>query len=503
MKNYINKNAEWLKNVDFGDIDGLYDPNINKYFIDIEYKNAIWNSSKYFIIGRKGTGKSALYNWIYRNSIEEGKIVSNKSFSDFPFEKLLQLSDDSFSKPNQYQSIWRHIILTELAHMICMDQGNYPDDDYNELNAVIHYIYGTDIVDLYKNTTRKLVKTGGNIGFNGFVGINTEQSKELELYDGFNNITRINERLWMVISNYLKRHQTKPYIIQFDQLDDNYTQFVDNENYLQCIISLFKVVYKIDQTFRSDDIPVKIVLYLRSDIFNSLNRYDPESSRWDQNVLRLNWSIINANDWYDCNLLKLINARINSSISEISSQSAFHTIFNKHKIDLKFNGKPQDIFRYIIHRSFQRPRDIIQFCIKIQDECKSTNSLNYRTIHNAEKEYSLWLLSEIENEIAPIIKDTESLYEMLRLFGQKVYTVNKFREIYKNYASKFPEIDAEKMLRILYDFGIISNVSLVDGKIREQFSIVRNDRSVFNRDLNIITHSGFYCGLHTSKFLIK
>ena len=60
--------------------------------------------------------------------------------------------------------------------------------------------------------------------------------KELELYDGFNNITRINERLWMVISNYLKRHQTKPYIIQFDQLDDNYTQFVDNENYLQCII---------------------------------------------------------------------------------------------------------------------------------------------------------------------------------------------------------------------------------------------------------------------------
>ena len=136
-------------------------------------------------------------------------------------------SDDSFSKPNQYQSIWRHIILTELAHMICMDQENYPDDDYNELNAVIHYLYGADIVDLYKTTTRKLVKTGGNIGFNGFVGVNSEQSKELELYDGFNNITRINERLGRVISSYLKRHQTKPYIIQFDQLDDNYTQFVE------------------------------------------------------------------------------------------------------------------------------------------------------------------------------------------------------------------------------------------------------------------------------------
>lgn len=503
MKSSGNKSSEWLKSVNFGDIDGLYDPNINKYFIDIEYKNAIWDSLKYFVIGRKGTGKSALYNWIYRNSLEEGKIVSNKSFSDFPFEKLLQLSDDSFSKPNQYQSIWRHIILTELAHMICMDQENYPDDDYCELNSVIRHIYGTDIVDLYKNTTRKLVKTGSTIGFQGFVSVNTEQAKELELYDGFNNITRINERLWRVIKNYLTRHHTKPYIIQFDQLDDNYTQFVDNESYLQCIISLFKVVYNIDQTFRSNDIPVKIVLYLRSDIFNSLNKYDPESSRWNQHVLRLNWSIINANDWFNCNLLKLINARINSSISEFSSQSAFHTIFNKYIINLRANGRVQDIFRYIIHRSFQRPRDIIQFCIKIQDECKSTNSLNFRTILNAEKEYSLWLLSEIENEIAPIIKDTESLYEMLRLFGQKAYTVNKFREIYKNYSSKFPGIDEEKMLRILYDFGIISNVSLVNGKIKEQFSIVRNDRSVFNRDLNIITHPGFYCGLHTSKFLVK
>lgn len=31
----------------------------------------------------------------------------------------------------------------------------------------------------------------------------------------------------------------------------------------------------------------------------------------------------------------------------------------------------------------------------------------------------------------------------------------------------------------------------------------RDDRSVFNRDLNIITHSGFYEGLYTSRFLTR
>ena len=51
------KELEYLLNVNFGDIDGLYDPNINDYFIDVEFKKSILYEAKYFVIGRKGTGK--------------------------------------------------------------------------------------------------------------------------------------------------------------------------------------------------------------------------------------------------------------------------------------------------------------------------------------------------------------------------------------------------------------------------------------------------------------
>ena len=71
------KELEYLLNVDFGDIDGLYDPNINQYFVDIEFKKSLLFEPKYFVIGRKGTGKSALYNWIYRNQNLDGIMVSN------------------------------------------------------------------------------------------------------------------------------------------------------------------------------------------------------------------------------------------------------------------------------------------------------------------------------------------------------------------------------------------------------------------------------------------
>ena len=186
----------------------------------------------------------------------------------------------------------------------------------------------------------------------------------------------------------------------------------------------------------------------------------------------------------------------------IDSQSPFHTIFNKHKLHIKIGpNRNGDIFKYIIHRTFQRPRDLIRFCIKIQDECKSSGVLSNESIKNAEKEYSLWLLGEVENEIAPIIKNTEALYELLRLIGRGVYTVTIFKEKYSKYQNRFKDIDAERMLKLLYEFGIISNVRQKDNRIVEIFSIIRNDRSVFNRDLNIITHSGFFEGLHTSKFL--
>ena len=59
-------NVEQIKNdflsVNFGDIDGRSDPNLTDYFFDRDYWEKIVLGYKYFVIGRKGTGKSALYN---------------------------------------------------------------------------------------------------------------------------------------------------------------------------------------------------------------------------------------------------------------------------------------------------------------------------------------------------------------------------------------------------------------------------------------------------------
>ena len=493
-----------IKKIDFGDIDGLYDPNLIANFIDFGFSESIIDKDVFFVLGRKGTGKSALYSYIEKIQGDKGILVSNLSFKNFPFEKFLELTDDNFSKPNQYQSIWRNIILSEYAKLIITDVTNPIEEILIELKNYVDYVFGTDLIDLHKKVTKSAEKKGREIGFAkdflSFKG-NRESSMEKEFSESFENISRINERLLMLITNYLKINGKTQYIVQFDQLDDNYNVYIDNQPYFQSLISLFKTVYDLNQTFRSQQIKVKTVAYLRSDIFYAINAFDSESARWDQFKMSLNWAIINRSDWTKPKLRSVINRRIENSIEIEDNGEPFSIVFNSEKLGLKENDNIVKPFKYMVHRSFHRPRDIIQFCIKIQQQVISSNSYSFRTIKDAEKEYSLWLLSELENEIAPKIRNTEALYELLRLMGQQYYSMSDFKSRYNKFANEI-NIDPEVLLKFLYSLGIIFNVN-PRKRITEIYSIIRNDRSVFNRDIMIMTHPGFYNGLYTSKFMTR
>lgn len=481
-----------LQIIDFGDIDGLYDKNITDYFIDNDYWNQLVYGRKFFVIGRKGTGKSAIYNWLKSNEGLNGCIISNLSFKNFPFEKLLRLTDDDFSRPNQYQSVWRNIILSEIAKHITIDGNCTYDDIYREIKQYVEYKFGNDLTDLHKRITRQTEKTNTGL-FIHDCGLGQSRSKEIELGDEFSNLTLINLRLENLIKDYLKVVKTPPYIIQFDQLDDNYTVYIQNNEYFQAIISLFKVVYDLNQSFYQINVPVKIITYLRSDIFYEINNYDAESARWDAHKLYLNWSIINRSDWNRPLLREVINKRIIHSIPELK---CYQNPFGHLMSLIKYNnaGKQQSIFAYIVRRSFQRPRDILQFCIKIQEEVKKWNSLDLQNILDAEKTYSAWLLTEVANEFGPLIMNKPVLYEFLRTLGDRPVTYDTLSRSYGQYQNEVG-LDIDALLKLLYRLGIIFNVNTGSHPI-EYFSIIRNEQSSFNKQLRILLHPGLRQGLH-------
>lgn len=484
-----------LFNTDFGNPDGLYDNNLENYFLDQDYWDKIVKNNTYFVVGRKGTGKSAIYNWIKNRESEKSILISNLSFRSFPFEKLLKLSDDDFSRPNQYQSIWKYIILSEFAKLIVLDQSNTTiTEDYKELKAFVNYRFGKNLNDLHSKITTQTQKTELGLQYRG-IGPKTNSEYAVQIGDGFDNISEINIRLEDLVLAYLSQSQ-KSYLIQFDQLDDNYTLYVDNKKYFEALISLFKVVYSLNSIINSYNKEAKVIAYLRSDIFYQFSSHDPDSAKFDYHTFYLNWAIVNKSDWDNPPLLQLINIRIENSIQELSGKSSFYYIFNNKFIKLRERGKPIEPFRYIMHRTFHRPRDIVQFCIKIQNQANIMNKLDSEVITLAEKEYSSWLIDELKNEISPIIPATDTLFSFLRTFGTTPFTTEEFKNKFIQGRHQNIKKSPEALLRYLYDLGIIMNIN-TNGLRTDIYSIIRNERSAYDPRIKAVLHSGLIKGLYT------
>lgn len=483
-----------LINTDFGNPDGLYDYKLENYFLDQKYWENIINKPTYFVIGRKGTGKSAIYNWIFKKQATKKIIISNLSFKTFPFEKLLKLSDDDFTRPNQYQSIWKNIILSEFAKQIIFDDTTEVTESYKELRKFYDFKYNRELTDLHTQITQHTSKTEFGLQFNG-LGPKTGSERALTYDDGLSNITEINHRLESLIFDVVQKNQSS-YIIQFDQLDDNYTQYIDNKKYFESLISLFKVIYALNSTLQGVNENTKIIAYLRSDIYNQFSSHDPDSAKFDYHTYNLNWSIINKDDWYNPPLLQLMNIRIENSIKELKGKSSFNYIFNQKFIHLRDNNTPTDPFRYLVHRTFHRPRDVIQFCIKIKNEVESTKKLDFTTIKAAEKDYSQWLIDELKNEISPIIPATDTLFTFLRSLGTKPFDTREFSKKFLETRNRNINKSPEALLRYLYSLGIIQNINFTDRRT-EFFSIIRNEKSNYEPKLKAVLHSGLIKGLHT------
>lgn len=498
-----------ILSIKFGDIDGMYDPCLENYFLDRDYWEKIINGYKYFVIGRKGTGKSALYNWLKKMAERKGALCSNILFNDFPLQKLYGLKDETFERPHQFQTICKNMILSEFCKMIALDAECIVNDSF-EFIKKYNALNNTTIEDCFRKSVTTVVKDGVALKLPEMIGgsgisLKNQQQNEYSLENP--NLHAINALLEKAIVNYFKIYNgKKKFFIQIDGIDENYTQLATKENilddYFEFVVGLLKTTYLINQKFHAEcGDCAKCIVYLRDDIFNRIHSIDAESARWEQQMEFLNWTIQKPYTWEHNDLRELINKRISNSLPKIKDTDAFAVVFDTDKIHLTQGHRPgyikriNNLFEYMIIRTFHRPRDLIQFCIKIQDEVRKTYQLSWKEFKAGEREYSLWFLNEITNEISPIIQDTDSLFKMLRSLGSKPFPIGSFKTTYERYKANI-KYSADELLQYLYDLGVIYNIN-DNGKI---FTSMRNNKSRINPDIKIALHAGFWQGLYTSTF---
>ncbi|MEH6488243.1 P-loop ATPase, Sll1717 family [Hyphomonas oceanitis] len=452
---------------------------VGRYFFDTNEFQQVKSGNKSFLIGRKGTGKTAIAQSIVRLH-EHNVFTEELSFKNFPFDELYKLGDDRFSRPNQYITLWKFVIFNYIVKMLARNAAIAPEGqriarafhppslDARLERALPRWVISE--VDL------KVLGTGG-------AGKRTYLQPQATLHE------RV-ELLEDIIKEFLDQ---SIYYIVFDELDEDYRDILqkyNNNEYLDLMTGLFKAVQHTKQLFAGSNI--RPIVVLRDDIYGILK--DNDKNKWTDSKLDIEWK----SDKIKRMLAHRISRLADSESAALPFDEAWKLIIQPRPVPYGFRQKRRmHAFDYMARSSHMRPRDFI-FYIKVCAEkelSEYSEKIRPDTIRAQDKPFSNYLRDELRDEIGAVIPYIDSVFSTLSQIRKQTFLISDFIDVYdrKIPADQENRLDATDVLRILFHFSVIGNKG--NGRSPLQFFRYENKDAELNFDEVVCVHRGLYKAL--------
>lgn len=455
----------------------------SKYFFMYKEVQAILNNRKCYVIGRKGAGKSAICNYI--TSIKEFNVFSSKlSFKAFPFNSIYGLEDNSFQHPNQYITIWKYIIYSNILKLMVQNQGVdshvrvelekiYPKFSIKNLASEVSewtsFEFGIDV-----------------LGTGGSLKIDRNKHKGVSNWKDYVD----------VMEDIIIHHcGSAKYYIVFDELDDDYKDVTQNKEfkaYKELLTSLFKAVQDVKSVLSKErGFNIMPVIFLRNDIYAHIK--DADKNKWGDLSIELEW---------DADKLKsLLAYRIYQDDAIRHGAPDFdlewNRIFSKDLIGAGLKRKKQmHTFDYMANSTLLRPRDFIKF---IKACCEEVIDIQeYVTpdiLHHVDRAFSNYLKQEFRDELFPILPDIDRIFDVMSYQRQWIFSPQSFKDAFEKerQLGNIQEANVDNVLETLYNFSVIG-VQNKNVKTKHYFKYV-NTNMAYNRNEKIVIHRGLFKAL--------
>ncbi|QYJ70267.1 hypothetical protein K0H59_14675 [Shewanella sp. FJAT-51649] len=436
-----------LKELYLGQNDGkkeaIYKDNFEEFFIN---ENGIFDQiqrkEKFLVLGRKGSGKTFLAHYMKKvSSKNKSWNCEIRSYKDFKFQELVNLKTEDV-KPNEYYEIWRWMLLLDLSRSILKDSNMKENEHRDKIESFFEENYKSIDIDSKRIIEiTKANKIRGSV-FRSFIESNFGDKIETGSYLDYI------EALEYSVVQALKFSDTVHNIL-YDELDD---RFRNDDYYKNSILSLIKSADNLNLKLIENGIDAKSIVLLRTDIFSILN--DPDLNKIKRiNTITIEWD---AKISKSSPLIKMIITKAKKS-SALLSFASDHAVFDILFPD-NVNNIPTE--KFLLERTFFRPRDIITFLNSIIEKYPSHSSFKFQTLANARAEYSEYLLDEVRNEMSghmPDVEIEESL-KLLKNFNRHYFYFKDIVKYYEDNVFHYKNIKIEQSLIHLYKFSVLGNV---------------------------------------------
>lgn len=451
---------------------------LNGYYDNNNIVYQVYDTTKFLFLGYKGSGKSALSEHL-KLSASDGVNIDQQSLKDFPYKTFAKIVSGDSEPEYKLKVAWRWLLLVHVLSNLIEDKDAKP---YNvsEIKALTDFMTQAGIFPLVgisalvkKTTSRTFQGSVKAFSFNQTTNSENAQISFEWLIDYIRN----------KISGYKEMHKQ---VIVIDGLDDILTS--RDIQYLS-IAALINEVKDLNLYFKKNDLPFKIIVLCRTDIFERLPDANKNKIKRDCSYTFC-WYKEGQDKQYDCGLIDILNLRGRLVYPEIGDviQTLFPTQY-----------KGTNIYEALLEMTRHTPRDFMQLMLSIQTVCTSPNVTAYN-IEEGIKEYSTeYFLPEIKDEMAGYIqyKYIDSIVNILSSFREREFSYKQFLDSFNSL--KIETLSPDSILNVLYDCSAIGHAySYGNGDQTRITFKYRNRNSSFNKSNRIILHKGLWKALNVN-----
>ena len=382
--------TEFLRTIYLGHPDALQDNELLDYFIETkEFYDAIEGNRTVFI-GRRGVGKSANFQAIKAEIASLPNIINVEVLpDDFQLETITAFVEQQADLPNAqliFQSIWNYVLNSEILRSLAEDTDRLYLSPDEETRDFLRRAYEDDRENLAMDFGSRVVTTLRRV-LASTPEMTTEERQSIA-EDGVKSLR--NYELGRRLRDFA-RDEGITYFIVADDLDKHWRP--STRQSIDLLLGLIAEVARMQRYFRSR---LKIVLFLREDIYDILTRYDDDLPKRD--ILRMEWT--------QANLKHLVAERLANRAEQDNDDDdeTWEAIFPEPVKDVPAS-------EYILSRSLPRPRDVLNFCQRTIDQAQR-NGNTYVTaddILDGERSFSEALFYSVSSEFKGIYPELEDV----------------------------------------------------------------------------------------------
>lgn len=444
----------------------------NRIFVRTEDLTDCLKPSIYYLIGEKGSGKTAYATYLENNEVQ-GTKCKISTMTETQYKRFIALKKRGKLEYSDFANIWRPMLLNMVAQTLVQKSKGYLASFTGKFNVI-----EAEIETFNKDSLNPEVEVAFEMV--------SEQTGTVELSNenvgkiGVEDKTTSTDKTEQIKHHLLEKEIRLKQAISDLRISNNHILFVDGIDYrpegisyldyLNCVKGLGEAVWQLNTEYfngiRDSKGRIKIVLLVRPDVFHALNLYNA-NSRVRDNAVLLDWTTTEAG-MRDSRLYEAAGKYFSSHQSfPISDVEAANQYFSSSESD--------NIFRRLLRASFQKPRDLLTF-IKIARNVSirrlgrgGDDRFRSDIVKNSDftKEYAGYLLGEVL-DYAAFYMSQDDFFLFLKFFqyldGKSEFSYSDFSAAFSKFKNwingetvKATEYlrDPEALLQFFYDVNII------------------------------------------------